>query len=103
MAEKTAAPRLIMRKSGHCNTAHLNRVPEEAHMRCNSPTCPCLCHFQHFDQFECECGGILVETDWDNPDPTDRDEDGRLEPVYIHVRVDDETGLVTAVLAQECA
>lgn len=99
---KTKPKKLRLIMSGHCNTAHLNRLPDEAHARCMVTTnCPCTCHFQHLDQYECGCGGTLVETEFENPDPTDRDEDGHLEPVYLHVRVNDE-GTVLTVLGQEC-
>lgn len=92
---------LVLMLSGHCNTAHLNRVPDEAHARCMMAVCPCACHFQHLDQYECGCGGTLVETALDNPDPADRDEDGNPEPVYLHVRTGND-GTVITVLGQEC-
>lgn len=101
MAETKIKP-LVLMKSGHCNTAHLNRKPDEAHMRCYMPRCSCLCHFQRLEQYDCECGGVLVETGIDNPDPTDVDEDGNLEPVYLHVRIDKKTSEVITLFGQEC-
>jgi hypothetical protein len=84
--------------SGHCLTADQNKHPDGAHRRCSMPRCPCACHFEHAEQYECDgCGGVLVETDWKNPDPEDVDEDGNLEPVYTHLAQD---GTATG---QECS
>lgn len=73
---------ITLMMSGHCNTAHLNRVPSEAHARCQMVQCPCACHYQGSEQYECGCGETLVEAHWENTDPDDPD------PAYTHLAHD---------------
>lgn len=79
--------------SGHCaNPATDN--PTASHERCQRmgggnranprkeyQPCPCSCHFADQEQYECECGGVLVEAPhWPQEDP-----DYKGEPVYTHL------------------
>jgi len=85
--------------SGWCATPATDN-PEASHARCRGGNtanpgkefqpCPCRCHYKDLEQYECEeCGGILVETSWENDDPEDIDEEtGELYPVYVHVAHD---------------
>lgn len=95
--------------SGHCATPS-SSDPQSSHGRCakmgagnkSRPSkefqpCPCPCHYEPLPQYECGCGGMLVETTFDNDDPKDIDpETGELYPVYYHLAHD---GSITS---QEC-
>lgn len=94
--------------SGHCATPS-TADPDESHARCarmgagnkarpskEFQPCPCSCHYADLPQYECGCGGTLVETLIENDDPKDLDEDGNLYPVYFHLARD---GSITS---QEC-
>lgn len=83
--------------SGWCGTPATDN-PEESHARCRGGNtanpgkefqpCPCRCHYVDLEQFDCECGGLLVETAWTNEDPEDVDDEGNPEPVYVHIAHD---------------
>lgn len=94
--------------SGHCSTPVTDN-PQSSHDRCQRQgggntarpsrefqPCPCACHYVDLPRYECGCGGVLVETAWENDDPTDVDEDGNLYPVYVHL---DHDGML---IGQEC-
>jgi hypothetical protein len=76
---------IVLMMSGHCATAHLTPSPEDAHARCTMEQCPHAYHYRDADRYECGCGGVIVETVIPNPDPTDLDEDGNLDSVYMHL------------------
>lgn len=95
--------------SGHCATP-ATADPESSHNRCavmgagnkarpskEFQPCPCACHYVDLPQYECGCGGTLVETLIENDDPKDIDPDtGELYPVYMHLARDG------SILRQEC-
>lgn len=93
--------------SGFCATPATDD-PESSHLRCRGGNtanpakefqpCPDACHYRTRPHFDCECGGILVETPWANEDPEDVDENGNLYPVYVHV--DERDYLLPSM--QEC-
>lgn len=76
---------IVLMMSGHCNTAHKTSSPEDAHARCAMAQCPHAFHYRDAERYECGCGGEIVETIIPNPDPSDVDEHGNREPVYMHL------------------
>lgn len=95
--------------SGHCATPSTSD-PESSHQRCARMgggnrhrrdktflPCPCRCHFPE-DEYECECGGTLVEAPhWPNVNDKGHEifqpGDPNWEMVYVHINP--RTNLIT--------